>query len=220
MGEGEESPLGPAGAKPNPEQTTRCDADLALDGLEADALWALPRVEPAIDATSLVAGDQRQGDDRTTADRGPDKQVVELGAGHKQHDERHRSQDHRRAQFWLQDNQGRAEVDDEHHRANGEFRSVHATFTPGQQIGDEDDQRQLGQLRRLDDKRTGAEPSGGAVAVETDPGNEQHHQQNDADDHLRPGEFSDEPIVDAVADDEGHRPDSGPGGLTLELEER
>ena len=81
--------------------------------------------------------------------------------------------------------------------------------------GEEDGQRDLGELTGLEVDRAEADPDAGAVDVATDHRQQRHEQQEDAADHERVAVALEHP---GVPDDEQHGgergdPDCGPDGL-------
>ncbi len=178
---GQETPLGSTRPQSPSQQTAGGDADLTLDRLHPDAVRCLPGIEKGQNPSSSIGRRVGQQNRADHADEGPLDQMADMRLGHEQHQQRHRAHDDRRAEFGLCDEQGRVGPDHDQDGPYRPLRPVHLQFSSAQERCRHQDQRQFGELGRLDHDRSECKPPARAVHIATDPGNEHDHEEESAE---------------------------------------
>ena len=94
--------------------------------------------------------------------------------------------------------------------------SVDLGAAAAHEIGGVQEERELGELARLEAHEVEAEPAPRARDVDADAGHEHDHEQRGAGDHQGRDELLPAPVVDAHADDERDDAEHGPDELAEE----
>ena len=88
----------------------------------------------------------------------------------------------------------------------------------GDAVGEIDDDRQLGDLRRLEGKHAlDAQPAGGVVAGDAHMGDDHQYQQTDGEDQQHTGRAAPALIVDLAHHEHGEKTQRGENALPLEV---
>ena len=117
---------------------------------------------------------------------------------------------------------GCGDDEDEEHRGDAAHdvergRSFARRWVPREQVGREDDQRELGQLGGLELQGPGAEPSARAVHGLADAGDQDEEQQADHSNQLGTANLRQRVVVDARGDDQRTETDQHRDGLPREV---
>ena len=215
----------PSPAQSHAQKAARADGDQALRQLVAVAVVVLPRVVPHLDTGRAVSDDARlrqldeqkaQCADAADAHRHPP-------ALYAAHDHQHRAggEDQNGArQVRLQHHQ---HADDRQQRHIGQYalpprQHLLPLFRYG--VGEVHDDRQLGDLRRLElEHALDAQPSGGSVGGDGQRvvGDNDQYQQEQRQPHQQPSRAAPALIVDLADDEHGHKTQRREGGLPLEV---
>ena len=132
---------------------------------------------------------------------GDAEQVAVVQAGGEDHHHRQHHQERRRAEVRLQQRQADQAAEDHADRDHHGGHVVDLVHAPRQQVGEEQDERELGELGRLHADAADAEPPLAAVDLGR---RDQHDQQADGDD-AEPGPDHERLLVAAVVDLHRHR---------------
>ena len=206
--------------RPDADDAAVGQADHRLDGLVAGVRAVLPRVEEGEEPGSPERGaGHRQPDPDQGGDHGR-HEGHQRRAGGVEHDHHHRRQDDGGAEVRLEHDQAAHQREVQQHGYEGVADVAHPLGATVEQIGDEDDDGDLGELRGLDLQRPRPEPSRRAVHGDADSGDENRDEQRHGDAQPEAGVPSPELHVDVEEGHEGGHPDDGPHRLAFEVRPR
>ncbi len=179
------------------------DGNERLDDLKAVAERILPRVEEGEEPAAPIVGAHRDDGDGGQAEqnRAEDVLVVETRGEH--HDRGNQRKRHGRAEVGLNQDEADQRADHDGNRQQAVADFIDPVHPPFEQIGNKEDRRELGELRRLDAQSADAEPAPRVVDRRAE------HDRNEAQgDDPEAGPDEDRLPVNAVVDAH-HHPEQG-----------
>src|SRR5581483_7900168 len=214
---GQEPEFGARRAEADAEQPAGRAAHLRLDVLVAGVQRIVPRVEDGEHAGAPVALPHRRHRRPAGAEHAPPDERRQRGSGDEQQGEGDGREHDRRAEVRLQhDERGEPRERDEH-GPQGDAGVADPRVAARQQVGGEEQQRQLGELRRLDAERADTDPARRTVHVLADPRQQDDHEQRRGDGDERQRETAQAVVVETQRDQEQHAATDQPHHLPLEV---
>ena len=157
--------------RPAPKIAAEAQGQQPLDGVEAGAERILPGVQERGDAARLVGVVQDHHGHPGDARRQQQGELPQVGAGDPEEDEGGQGQHAGRAQVGLLDDQEDDRRDQQQERDGAVPDAADALAAVGHPVGQVDDQRQLGQLGRVDRRqRADLQPAGRAADLDAEAG--------------------------------------------------
>jgi hypothetical protein len=137
-----------------------------------------------------------------------------------QHGHHDAHEDERRAEVGLHHDEERDRAEDEQHGDDGQPGRSDVVRAPGEDVGREDDHRQLGQLRRLDPDEADTQPPGRPPDRDAETRHQDEHEQRHGDAEQGHHQAAPDAVVDAHGDHQEDHAHTHPQQLTLEEDPR